>query len=220
MFQRPKIGFIVEGDSEYHCFPSIVSKVISYNPNYPINNTKGNGRIFNKLDEEIRLMVQYRKPEKIIVTIDLKDLIDVGMIESCIALKERLQAQSNKWLEDHKQSSLADILPSEIIVVIIDKTFETWIMSDLDGLKECKYIDPSKIDEQFLDVDSEVKNPCLWISKKLKDNIDIKNIHHIKHFVSGLDVSRAALKSRSFRKFCKEVFVNSDKYDNPPKFSF
>jgi hypothetical protein len=199
------IAFIVEGDCEYDCFPGFVSKILGYETSLPIANARGIGNIVNNLDELLLLLVKSNKPKKIIITLDLKDALEQRMARNCIELKEKVENSAQRWLRNQEFGSLVESLPHEVVVVIADKTYDAWLCSDVEGLKRCPLINPSKITSAYSNVDCEIPNPIIWLKDKCISNIDLKSRRHRKEIAKSINPSIGKDHSRSFRKFYKEV---------------
>lgn len=211
---RPKLGFIVEGHNEYNFYPSIITKILGYYPSdYKIVNANGIGNIIKHLDDSLLALVKTVSPEKIIVTIDLKDCIDQKFVTNCRELKDLITCSASKWLQTQKeQGSLNDKLPEEIIVVIVDKCFETWLIADIEGLKNCEYFDKYMLEENFSNVDDEVISPASWLKSRSLIVGNLKSIKIVRSIVSKIDPNIGKNYSRSLRKFYKEVSLNSRNY--------
>lgn len=201
MYDFP-LGFIVEGHCEYESIPSFVGKTLGYF-NFPIQNARGIGNILNNLDQELLFLIKSSKPKNIIITLDANDAIDQGLCNTCVELKEIVLEKAYNFLESQQSGSLT--LPEKIIVVIADKTFDSWICSDIEGLKSCELIESESITETFTNVDQEIHDPVGWIKSKLKLSVDPKNRRHRKTLASSIFPMRGRNFSPSFNKFLKEV---------------
>lgn len=197
-----ELGFIVEGHCEYESIPSIISKIYGYF-NYPIINAKGIGNIIKNTNDELLYIVKHFSPRKIIISLDYREAEREGLVTNCVELKEKVIQNCNLFLRTQQNGSLT--LPEEICVIIADKTYESWICADYENLKINSLFDGDKITEQFEDVDAEIPNPFSWLQSKLKDDIDMKARANRKKVAQTLRPEIAATKSRSFRKFFKEV---------------
>ena len=206
MLVRPNLGFIVEGHCEFEGIPSFVGKILGYF-HFPIQNAKGIGNIFKNLDNELLLLVKNYSPRNIIITLDGIDAIDQGFCKTCVELKEIVLESAYKFIESQKNGSLQ--LPENIIVVIADKTFDTWLCSDTEGLKTCDLIDSTKVTEVFTDVDQEIPFPASWIKSKLIKTANIKNRRHRKKLASSIRPEIGRNFSASFDKFIREVIKNA-----------
>jgi len=202
MEERPKIGFIVEGHCEYDSIPSFVGKILGYF-NFPIQNAKGIGNILRNLENELYLLIKIHEPQNIIISLDYLEAYKEGYCADCIDLKRKVYAKVNEFIRTHSMSSL--VMPENVTVVIADKTFDSWLCSDLEGLKCCSLINPDSITEIFVNTDEEIDNPGFWLKGKTKDSIDFKNRRYRKALASSIRPEVGELYSRSFRKFIKEV---------------
>lgn len=197
-----ELGFIVEGHCEYESIPSIVSKVYGF-CNFPIVNAKGIGNIIRNTGDELLYLIKTYSPRKIIISLDYKEAEKEGIVENCIQLKELVTNNCDIFIQSQKNGSLN--LPEEIIVVIADKTYESWICADYENLKNNELFDCEKITETFTNVDLEIPNPGSWLKSKLSKDIDMKSRAYRKKVSKTLRPEFAAEKSRSFRKFLKEI---------------
>ncbi len=197
-----ELGFIVEGHCEYESIPSIVAKIHGYF-NYPIINAKGIGNVIKNTGDELLYLVKHFAPRKVIITLDYREAEREGLVNNCTELKEMVLQNCKAFMETQQNGSLN--LPEEIVVVIADKTYESWICADYENLKNNELFDADKITETYEDVDTEIPNPCNWLQSKLKKNIDMKSRAIRKKVSQTLRPEFAVLKSRSFRKFHKEV---------------
>jgi hypothetical protein len=197
-----ELGFIVEGHCEYESIPSIVAKIHGHF-NYPIVNAKGIGNIIKNTGDQLLYLIKYFAPRKIIISLDYRDAEREGLVNNCVELKEMVIRNCDTFIRAQQNGSLT--LPEEIVVVIAIKTYESWICADYENLKTNDLFDASKITEEYQNVDTEIPNPCNWLQSKLKRNIDMKNRSNRKKVSQTLRPDIAATKSRSFRKFYKEV---------------
>lgn len=204
-----ELGFIVEGHGEYESILSFISKMIG--PRYfPISNAKGIGNIMKNTSDELLKLIKYYQPRKVIITLDFRDALRQGLVNNCIELKETVTANCDKFIDSQKNGSL--VLPEEIVVVIAIQTYDSWICADYEALKSNLLINASKITEQYSNVDIEIQNPCKWLESKLKKPVDLKCRAYRKAISKSLRPEIAATKSRSFRKFYKEIMLVS--FDN------
>ena len=201
------LGFIVEGHCEFEAIPSFVGRSLGYF-NFPIHNARGIGNIIKNLDQELLFLVKNYKPKNIIITLDSADAINQGFCNTCVELKNLIISNTESFLETQKNGSL--ILPENIVTVIADKTYDTWVCSDLDGLKTCELIDANQIDETFINVDEEILAPASWIKSKLASSaVNPKNRRHRKKIASAIRPEVGREFSPSFDKFLREVEKNA-----------
>lgn len=194
--------FIVEGHCEYDTFLSFTSKILG--PAYiPISNAKGIGNIINNTSDELLWAIKPYSPKRVIITLDYRDALREGIVENCQELKQKVIDNCNAFIESQANGSLS--LPEEIVVIIADKTYETWLCADYEGLSTNKLINGDLIDETFTNVDIEIPNPNSWLKEKLNSTANLKKKSHRKLIASTMRPEVAALNSRSFRKFHKEV---------------
>ena len=155
-----ELGFIVEGHCEYESIPSIVSKIHG-NFNYPIINAKGIGNITKNTGDELLYLIKHFSPRKIIISLDYREAEREGLVNNCIELKELVINNCNTFIQSQQNGSLT--LPEEIVVIIADKTYESWICADYENLKNNSLFDAEKITEEYENVDTEILNPCNWL---------------------------------------------------------
>lgn len=197
-----ELGFIVEGHCEYESIPSIVSKIHGYF-NFPIINAKGIGNIIKNTNDELLYLVKHFAPRKIIISLDYREAEREGLVTNCVELKELVGRNCERFMQSQQNGSLE--LPEQICVIIADKTYESWICADYENLKTNPLFNAAKITENFTNVDEEIPNPCSWLQSKLNEDIDMKARANRKKVAQTLRPDVAATKSRSFRKFHKEV---------------
>lgn len=199
------LGFIVEGHCEFEAIPSFVGKILGFF-NFPIHNAQGIGNIIKNLDKELLILIRTYRPKNIIITLDASDAIRERLCNTCIELKEIVLAKATDFIASQKNGSL--LLPENIVVVIADKTYDTWLCSDLEGLKTCKLIDANKITESYRNVDQEIAHPASWIESKLNKIANPKNRRHRKIIASSINPEIGKNYSPSFEKFIREVLKN------------
>lgn len=195
-------AFIVEGYCEYETFPSFYSKILGacY---IPISNAKGIGNITKNTGDELLKVIKLLKPEIVIITLDYREALREKLVETCVELKELVEKNCAEFIESQKNGTLK--LPKEIIVVVADKTYESWLCADYEGLKTNELIDEALITEEFNNVDIEIPNPNKWLKSKLKEDVDLKSKANRKKIASTVNPEIAKENSRSFQKFHKEI---------------
>ncbi|HEY4628119.1 MAG TPA: hypothetical protein VIH02_02430 [Flavobacterium sp.] len=199
---RVQLALIVEGYCEYDAYPSIINKIIG--PCHcPISNAKGIGNIIKNTGDELLKLIKLYKPHKIIITLDYREALREKLVENCVELKERVTENCNQFLLNQQNGSL--ILPDEIVVVIADKTYESWLCADYESLKNSELINEDLITEIYSNVDIEIPNPNKWLTSVLKENIDLKSKTNRKKLSSSIRPEIAKENSRSFRKFYEEI---------------
>lgn len=199
---------IVEGHCEYDSMPAITSKIPNAPHYIPILNAGGIGNIVKNTGSLLLDVIKLHSPKKIIITLDYRDALKEKIVESCVQLKMIVKNNCNDFLDKQKSGSLT--LPEIIEVIVIDKTFESWICADYESLKQNELFNGNLITETFTNVDIEIENPNAWLKSKLKDNIDIKSRRNRVNIYKKMNAEFAKEKSRSFRKFYKEVENSSN----------
>ena len=197
------LGLIVEGHCEYDALPSILSKIPNTPYYVPIINAGGIGNIIKNTHEELLAIIKLHSPKKIIITLDYRDALRERLVDSCIELKEIVTQNCNDFIASQKNGSLK--LPEQIVVVIADKTFESWICADIISLRANDNFDPELLIEEFENVDVEIPKPTQWLESKLITDIDIKNRRNRVKIYKCIDPENARLKSKSFDKFYREA---------------
>ncbi len=199
---RIPLALIVEGHCEYDTYPSFISKIIG-NQYCPISNAKGIGNITKNIGDELLRVIKFSSPKKIIITLDYREAQREDLVKNCIELKELVSNKCKEFIEGQKNGDLE--LPDEIVVVIVDKTYESWLCADIEALKENELINEELITEEFANVDEEIPNPSKWLNEKLKKNVDLKSMANRKKIAKSIRPEIAKENSRSFRKFYNEI---------------
>ncbi|MFC4740366.1 DUF4276 family protein [Flavobacterium ponti] len=197
------LALIVEGHCEYDSFPSIISKIPN-TPHYvPIINAGGIGNIMKNVHEQLLAMIKIHSPRKIVITLDYRDALKENLVQDCIELKNMVTQKCQEFVESQLNGSLN--MPNNIVVVIADKTFESWVCADFISLKNNENFNSELITEEFQNVDIEIPNPSQWLTSKLTTDIDIKNRRNRVKIYKSIDPIVAREKSKSFDKFYREV---------------
>jgi len=200
----PPLGLIVEGEGEFHSYPSLVCRILNLPQlHIPIVNACGVGNLVRHLEDQLNSLVRLRHPYDIIVSIDLKDVIDQHLYSDCAQLKLDLETKAGDWLENAQKNDRLKPLPNRIAIVVHVQQFETWLISDLKNLCSLGI----KVD-QIEDVDSKILNPSAWLKEHMPPFYNLKNPKHAKNIVSQLDPSVMMGNSRSFHKFSREVTLS------------
>jgi len=201
---RPPIGFIVEGQGEYNCYPSLICRTLCTDGfKIPIVNANGIGGMVSKLHDHLKYLVLADHPCNVIVTADLRDIIDRKLYLTCEEARTDLENEAKNWLIQAQTDDRLQPLPERIIVVIQVQVFESWIISDIPNLARAGYIDQGE--KQIRSVDQKILNPVKWLKERLDPNVRLKNPKKAKEIISQLDPNLMRRNSRSFDKFCKEI---------------
>lgn len=202
---RPPIGFIVEGHGEYHAYPSIANRIVGTTGMYiPISNAKGCGNILNHLEENLDDLVTVAHPSSVIITLDLRENIRRGNFNDCAELKVHVENKIDEWLTSRSTNIKFRPLPNDIECVIQVISFETWLIADLQGLRDSGFL-AIEDNLSWQNVDAEVNNPCNWINSRQLGPYDLKKPQNVKKLVHFLTPESMSSTSRSFLKFHREV---------------
>jgi len=205
-YSRPPVGFIVEGRGEFDSYPSLLSKVIDESSlNFPRINARGNGGIIRHLHEHLSDIVKTHKPVSVMVTVDLIDLVDEGIFTTCAELLEALVFNLNKWAEDNSSFPKYLPFPEKFSVVIQIPKFESWLIADKRSLCQRGYINIPDSEEQWTNVDDEVKNPHKWFHEVSQQGLDLKQPLVCREIAGCIDIDVVKTVSPSFDKFYREV---------------
>ncbi|MEW8026831.1 MAG: DUF4276 family protein [Candidatus Thiodiazotropha sp.] len=196
------IGFVVEGHGEFHCYPSLFCKAVNASGiNVPRVNAQGCGSIVKRLPEHLSDLCIAHQPLKIIVTVDLQDVLDQGLSESCADLVSKLNILANDWLEQAANDSRITTLPTSIVAVVQILKFETWLISDTQGLKNSGLVNEA-VDN--VEQPEQVANPSTWIKDNLNISGSVKSPRVAKCVTSALAPDRMRQFCPSFDKFYRE----------------
>lgn len=202
--ERPPIGFVVEGRGEYNCYPSLVCRVVGASGfKVPRVNAGGYGNIVRHLRDQLDVLTLAHHPFHIIVTMDLRDILDDGLYTDCAQLCDDLQKQARDWLRDARDDTRLHPLPGLVSIVVQVPKFESWMAADIPGLVASGYLQSEP--PQCSNVDDEIRDPATWLSRHVTPGRSLKNPRSAKCVVSRLSPTIMREHSRSFDKFCREV---------------
>ena len=204
-YGRPPIGFVVEGRGEYYAYPSLVSKILGIgNCHIPVEMAGGAGSVVKNTKEHMTDLCSVFSPCNVIVSLDLKDVLEGGKFKDCSEVLGYFNKRIEQWMEeDCGVDDRIRCVPDGVSIVLQVKKFESWLLSDMRGLQESKYVSLS--DEQIEDVDEMIEDPALWMRDKLNSNGKLKNPSHVKEMFSKLEPDEMRKNSKSFDKFYREV---------------
>jgi hypothetical protein len=210
---RPPLGFVVEGQGEFNCYPSLVCRVVDASGfAIPIVNAGGYGNITRHFGDHLGHLALAYHPYHVIVTMDLKDALEAGLYESCESLRAHLEEQARDWLRRARQQPRLCPLPERIVAVIQVQKFESWMIADIGGLRESGYL---AVDEdQPPDVDQQVTDPAAWLRGRTLGGLNPKNPRCAKQVISCLDPVIIRVNSRSFDKFRREVCASYGRWSD------
>lgn len=202
MNNRPPIGFIVEGYGEYNCYPSLFSKISqSTGIKIPIVNAGGCGSIIKNLSEQLDSLLMTDSPENVIITVDLKDALHQDFAKDHDDLVKLLSSSIEKWQKKASTDQRLQPLPLRICCVIQVHKFESWLIADVDGLKEAELVRDDVT--QMPDAEAIVE-PTKWLKAALKCEANLKSPLFAKRVVAALTPTVMKEHSQSFSKFHAE----------------
>lgn len=203
---RPPLGFIVEGDSEFQGYYTILATGLGYPTGHlPISNAGGAGAIHKDLEDLLDELCRTRQPRTIIVTVDSRDFRNRESLCDCSALRLHLQGRADLWLQTRLIENRGFLLPRKVQVIIQDPMYECWLIADVEGLTAAVDIVAIDVPPTWLQVDQEVRNPAAWLRQHLKPGLSPKNPLVLKRLAKHLVPDRIAARSKSFDKFWREV---------------
>lgn len=201
-WSRTVVGFIVEGHGEYYGYPPLASKIVGTPLNVFCLRAKGCGDILKNLEEHLDDMVLSHHPWSVIVTVDMVDCLS-EKLKCCTDIKYDLESKIVSWRIAHEGDEKLNPLPSTIHVVLQCPKYESWMIAHAEALNDARLIE---LDGDFVpwgDVDTEELQPDKWLERRTRQKA--KNPLFQKGCLSCSDIDVIRQRSRSFRKFSKEV---------------
>jgi hypothetical protein len=210
-YQRPAIAIITEGHGEYEAFPCLVQRICPGINYCHCLNAKGYGNITSRLEQYIEDAILGKAPYSIVCCIDLSDVVP-AVYSDCATLVSNILSRYNSWKTGPGSADrYKQFLPLHFSVVVQRQKLETWLLADHENL--CRkfglsHIQISEKDSSNLD---NLLNPSrLLLQPKSGGKFDSKNPQDVKKAMSSCDIMRMTGRSRSFRKFVKEISYCSD----------
>lgn len=202
MNNRPPIGFIVEGHGEYNCYPSLFCKISNaVGIKIPVVNAGGCGTIIKHLGEQLNNLLITDSPESVIVTVDLKDALHQGFAKSHDDLFELLSLAIKKWQESASTDPRLQPLPIRICCIIQVRKFESWLIADIEGLKNAELVRHDVM--QMPDAEA-ITEPTVWLKDALRCEANLKSPQFAKKVVTALTPTVMRVHSQSFSRFHAE----------------
>ena len=204
---RPKLGFILEGKSEFVSYPTLVAKIIPGENYVPRVLARGNGAVIKHLEQHLDDLYKSHGPHKIIITLDLRDALEARASTDCASLRETLQARAEGWLDGKKCTEPCGRLPDQIIVIIQVPEFEIWMLTDPDGLIRSGLFEtrPDVPDSDNIDV--LISKPYRRVMEHIRKPHDTKKGITAKQIMQQIHLDKMRQSSRSFRKLLKEILA-------------
>ena len=188
-----KIGIITEGQSEQRALSEIVKKIgikDVLTPVFaPIDPKTGPNRMVKVAESRLNYFYN-RNVSKVIIVIDLEN-IQQCLIERAKSIEEAFHRKGHP----------------KVCVVIKNKQFENWLISDHKGISKLKNFKPS---QKFIkqtgngNADNVAKPTELLTSIKTNKKSYAKGDDDI-NIAKMIDPKNMVKNSRSFRKFLKEL---------------
>lgn len=210
MTDRPPIGFIVEGHGEYNCYPSLFCRITNANGlHIPRINAGGCGSIVKRIKEQLTDLFIAESPLSVIITVDLEDVLKQGLAATCVDLLQDLNNAIDEWKLYAEADTRLHPLPDRIVCVVQIKKFESWLISDLDGLKVSNLI--ATHIESIEDAE-QIASPCEWLKENLLVDGCVKSPNIAKTVISSLNPDSMRTHSKSFDKFYRESVSAYEKW--------
>lgn len=202
MITRPPVGFIVEGDGEYNCYPSLFCRIVNITKvSIPIVNAGGCGSLIMNLEEQLNSLMEAHDPLSVIITVDHEDAIKQKLANSTQELLIKLDQSIQEWKSKANKNERFHTVPEQIVSVLQIRKFESWMISDLDGLEKSGLL--RKNITKITDADG-IERPSDWIKKNVLITGSVKKPITAKKVITALDPQRMRLHSHSFNKFYQE----------------
>lgn len=203
LIERPPIGFVVEGHGEYYCYPSLCARIMGCHLHVPRANAIGCGSISRNLHEHLTDLCIASHPLHVIVTVDLKDLIDQSLFRDCVDACTTLKSMADEWMERARSDKRIDPMPDSITIVVQIHKFESWFLADIEALKAAGYLIKDAV--EFNDVESFSGDPYSYLMSHMCSGGDLKSPDTAKELISVIRPDHMRSNSRSFDKFFREV---------------
>ena len=205
---KPPIGAIVEGDGEYHSYPSLINRILQQTGIYiPIANTKGYARLLDRLESYLDNLANTHRPHSIIVTLDARDPIEGGQFSTCVELAQHLRDRIIAWQESRLVANPNETNAIPVSLILQVQKLESWLIADTTGLAKLTEFPDCLADIIWNDVDSQVDDPERWVKDNTIENFNPKRPRTISEAFAKCDVNTIKDRSRSFRKFTKEINI-------------
>ena len=196
------IGFIVEGHGEHNCYASLFCRIVDSNGfKVPIVNAGGCGGIVRRIKEQLNDLLLADKPLTVIITVDLCDVLDQRLASSHEEMIENINIQIEEWLVQAQTNTRLHPLPVRIKCVAQIRKFESWLISDVNGLKLANLVLESAL--QIEDTASFLK-PDSWLQTNLLVSGCVKEPYIAKKIISAIRPSAMRLNNSSFNEFYDE----------------
>lgn len=205
---RAPVGFVVEGKGEHQAYPSLVGRLLGARGlKLPRAAADGCGDVIENLHEHLDDLVSAHRPYKVLITLDLEDVVPCQAFPSCQHLIGFLNGRVENWVTNRAGNKRFEPLPTAIIPVVQIRQFETWWLADPEGLAGCRLFDVNLAECTWADVDMAVDNPVQWLTERQRVRCKLKRPSIAREVVSSLDPTKMRQRSPSFDKFSREVLA-------------
>lgn len=195
-----KVGLIVDGDAEFASLPHVLPRIDSKHEVLPrvlkaaVHPLGGPGKVARAVMPAIRIFVANRGVRQVVILLDREQ-----QTECCGAIAGEIAQAVSRLCENEG-------LRVEVSVVLKDRTYENWLLSDPDALRAstgrfrvsaafAKKVQPNKADT--IDAGKLIKTAVVKGSyDKVEDGVRI---------MRAADPSRMGANSRSFRRLLRVV---------------
>lgn len=209
---RPVFGFVVEGSGEHAVYPSLVARIVGSPVYTRAVNAEGYGGILGNLEEHLDELVSVCHPVTIIVTVDLRDVVDAGACADCVELLQLIGSTVRTWQASRLAFPIMDPMPQHIAVVAQIPTFESWWIADPDALNSLHGISIDPAECNWRNVDDEVPNAEAFLRSRCQLPLNLKSPTLAKEVMGTVSIQVVQQRSRSFRKFVKEIRAGFDRW--------
>jgi hypothetical protein len=203
---RSPLGFVVEGLTEFSCYPALVHDVLGgATVHVPVSNARGNHKLRADLEALLEQLVTAYHPMRIMVSLDAREVLREQAFATCAELRLELQARCDQWLRRSGERQKLQPLPDKVVVVIQHPSFENWLLADVAALRaSIDILDTSVAPPVCANVDEEVPNAGSWFAQCVLPSVKFKPAG-ARALVARLDSAVTETKSPSFAKFAREV---------------
>ena len=205
------IAIISEGDAEYYTaadlLKRIVPEAITISILAKVHPTAPMPRLVARIAQEIALLLKTRDPDKIFVLLDREKLNDCP-------------GQRASEIQDGIGALLPNGIPP-IYVVIKDRKYENWLVSDIEALKRHRgRFDVSAATERLTSRNNADSSDAEELIKRSirKGQHSYSKVVDAKRIISVSNPCRMAKNSRSFRRWMRllgHVCYSQDNSRNP-----
>lgn len=201
--KRCPLCILVEGAGEYACFPSLVARITPQVPFSRVSRASGCGDVVVNLHSHLDDMTKLYHPMNVMITVDLSDVLK-RYYKDCQEAISSLQNAACEWLSSRRNAPRFEPLPEYVVVVVVNRKLESWMVADVGGVAALVSHGLGGHVAPWTDVDTQCEDPCAWLATHAP-HFNSKSPEDVKALMSCISIEDARCRSRSFRKFAKEV---------------